>query len=80
MIRIARKTSKNQSEVLTEAVKYFGNEGLGLDNTEGGAAFAHFEGGGGFVTVEAVPDGENTEVEIVAREWEHDVKQFLARL
>ena len=79
MGRYGVETKMSADEVIEAAVNYFGEEGLGLEGGDIGGCCASFEGGGGFVRID-VAEGEPTEVELVTREWDHDVKAFMAKI
>jgi hypothetical protein len=79
MGRYGLETKKSAEAVIDAAVAYFGEEGLGLEGDDIGACCATFEGGGGFVRID-VTEGDPTEVELVTREWDHDVKAFMSKI
>lgn len=79
MARYGMETKLSPEEVIRRAEGFFGKEGVGLEATERGPCCAHFVGGGGHVSLN-VHAGEKTEVELVTREWDHDVKQFMRHL
>jgi hypothetical protein len=76
MARYGVYTKLDPEEVIRRAVDFFGEGGLGLTVTEQGSCCATFEGGGGHVSV-TVNVGDKTEVELVTREWDYDVKRFM---
>ena len=76
MARYGVYTKLAPEEVIRRAVSIFGKDGLGLTVTEQGSCCATFEGGGGHVSV-TVNVGDKTEVELVTREWDYDVKRFM---
>ncbi|MCC6605815.1 MAG: hypothetical protein IT327_21585 [Anaerolineae bacterium] len=80
MLRISTQTKQSPQEVLARATAFFGPKGTGLSITPQGPHTIEFSGGGGFVQVEAQPVAEGTDVEILTREWEYDVKRFLEQL
>ena len=79
MGRYSIETKMSAEDVIEAAVDYFGEGGLGLEASEEGACCATFEGGGGFVRLD-VAEGEPTEVELVTREWDYDVKAFMSKI
>jgi len=79
MGRYSINTKMDAEDVVEAAVDYFGEEGLGLESSDVGACCATFEGGGGFVRIN-VDAGDPTEVELVTREWDHDVKHFMTKI
>jgi hypothetical protein len=76
MARYGVYAKLDPEEVIRRAVDFFGEGGLGLTVTEQGSCCATFEGGGGHVSV-TVNVGDKTEVELVTREWDYDVKRFM---
>jgi hypothetical protein len=79
MARYGVQTKRSAEEIIQKAVDFFGEEGLGLEVVDRSRCSARFEGGGGDVSV-TVSEGEKTEAELVTREWDHQVKQFLRQL
>lgn len=75
MARYGVYTKLDPEEVIRRAVDFFGEGGLGLTVTEQGSCCATFEGGGHVAVY--VNAGEKTEVELVTREWDYDVKRFM---
>jgi hypothetical protein len=66
-------------QVIQKAVDFFGKDGVGLEVMDRSRCCAQFEGGGGHVSV-TVSEGDKTEVELVTREWDYDVKQFVRQI
>ena len=73
MIRFLFKTSKKPEEIIALAEKFFGNEGLKVQ--ERGDCCIKFEGGGGYINI-TISENDSTEVELVGREWEYQIKEF----
>lgn len=87
MIRMAVESDLSPEEVVQRARAFFGPDGWGLEITEFADCCARFVGGGGHVYVQALsPDEEAGEdaagsrIEIVGREWEHQIREFLGRI
>mgnify|MGYP006293372575 CR=1 FL=1 len=83
MIQLYKMCNVPPRRVLAAAVGYFGPDGLDLERTGSTATSLTFEGGGGFVTVEALPSetgAAKSRVEISAREWEQHARRFLQNL
>jgi hypothetical protein len=80
MLKIETKSKLSPQEAIKRAVKFFGPEGYGLKITEQSDLFASFEGGGGGVQVAASPDGKGASVELASREWDYQVKEFIAKI
>lgn len=79
MARYGVETKLDPEEVIQEAVTFFGEGGVGLEVTDRSPCCATFAGGGGHVSV-TVDAGDKTEVELVTREWDYDVKRFVRRI
>jgi hypothetical protein len=79
MARYGVKTNTSPQEVIQQAIDFFGKDGVGLDVTDRSLCCASFQGGGGHVSV-TVNEGAKTEVELVTREWDYDVKQFIRQI
>jgi hypothetical protein len=79
MARYGVKTNKSPEEIIQQAIDFFGKDGVGLEVTDRSSCCASFQGGGGHVSV-TVSQGEKTEVELVTREWDYDVKQFMRQI
>jgi len=80
MILISKKSRLNPDEIIAKAGRYFGKGGEGLDETERGACCISFSGAGGFVTVSVSDEISQREVDVEAREFEYQAKQFLGCL
>jgi len=76
-MRYGKETELEPSEVLDLAEEYFGEGGLGLEITSRDDCCISLAGGGGHVTVTVI-DGEKTEVDVETREWDYQVKEFIA--
>ena len=79
MARYGVSTRLLPEEIIRQAMAFFGHRGLGLEVTDRSQCCAHFEGGGGYVSV-TVSEGKKTEVELVTREWDEDVKRFMRQI
>ena len=76
-MRYGTKTGLSTSQVLDRASEYFGEGGLGLVVKSRDDCCISLEGGGGHVTV-TVTGGDKTSVDVETREWDYQVKQFVA--
>jgi len=76
LLRLSFKTSKRREEIVNEAESFFNERGL--VTKEKGDCCVHMEGGGGYVRLDVVDNGER-EVTLETREWEYQVKQFAAQ-
>lgn len=77
MIRYAAESKLSAEQVVERATAFFGPGGVGLSVTEQGPACARFVGGGGYVSLSLCRGEKLTQVEIEAREWEHQAGEFL---
>ncbi len=80
MISMEGKTKFSPEEVVKKLKKYFGKGGQGLELTEENPQCLTFSGGGGYVTATVCSEEGKTRVNLVAQEWEHQVKEFLSSL
>lgn len=82
MIRMEAESKLSPEEVLEKALSFFGPGGWGLEVTESGDCCARFQGGGGHVFVQASArrSQSGTLVEIQGREWERQIRGFLAQI
>jgi hypothetical protein len=79
MLRIGATSKLVPQEVVERAKKFFG-EGYGLKERESSADGAAFEGGGGGVIINVVPDDKGSSVEIESHEWDYQTKEFLRQI
>jgi hypothetical protein len=79
MARYGVKTNKEPKDVLQQAVDFFGEDGIGLEVVERSPYFVSFQGGGGHVTV-SMDQNAGTDVEVVTREFDYDVRQFIRKI
>ena len=79
MPRYGVQTKLSPQEIIQKAAAFFGKEGVGLEITDRSRCCVSFQGGGGHVSV-TVNEGEQTEVELVTREWDYDVKRFVRQI
>lgn len=80
MINLEVKTKLSQEEVIKKTKSFFGKGGLGLNIAEESAQCINFEGGGGYVTATICPEEGKTRVNLVAQEWDYQVKEFAGSL
>lgn len=80
MIRISNSTRRKPAEILELAAKFFGPDGLGLEETERGDCCISFGGADGYVSVRLVEESNRRAVDVESREYEYHAKQFLKRL
>jgi hypothetical protein len=77
MLRMTVKTKLKPEEVVRRAVNFFGPGGHGLEVANESAGYVCLEGGGGVVEVIASGEAKGASVELVSREWDYQVKEFL---
>jgi hypothetical protein len=77
LIRMSAKTKLSPEEVVKRAVSFFGPGGYGLEVVDETTGYVCLEGGGGVVEVIASAEGKGASVELVSREWDYQVKEFL---
>jgi hypothetical protein len=80
MVRYGKKTKLDPRQVLKRADRFFGSSGLGLETQDRGPACGRWTGGGGFVSISTCQGAEGTEVDLQAREWEIQARDFVTRL
>ena len=75
-------TKLSGKQVIAAALKHFGEGGVGLDVTGQGTDCVSFEGGGGHVEITVCQkEGEKRlEVNILTREWDYQVQEFLGKI
>lgn len=76
-MRYGLETKLSTTEVLNRAERYFGEGGLGLEVTSRDECCISLAGGGGHVTV-TVTEGDKTSIDVETREWDYQVKKFMA--
>lgn len=80
MARYRVETKLSPEQAVQEAAAFFGEGGLGLEATEQGDCCATFVGGGGHVRITVAAGEPKTAIELVTREWDYDVKQFMRKI
>lgn len=79
MLRIATKTKLSPEEVIKRAMEFF-SSGYGLKVVEHTPTSTYFEGSGGGVDVTTCAEEKMTSVELVSREWDYQVKEFISNM
>ena len=81
MLHIATRTKLNPEAAIERAVAFFGPDGgYGLkinDRTAGSVCFIDANGG---VDVYACAEENGTTVDLVSREWDSQVKEFIGKI
>jgi hypothetical protein len=79
---MGKESKLGTAEVIGKAVAFFGPSGAGIKVTEQDDCCARFEGGGGYVFVQATERdyGDGSKVTIEGREWEYQIKQFVREI
>lgn len=80
MLKIATKTKLSPEKAIERAVEFFGPDGYGLQVKEQSPECAYFEGGGGGVEVTACAEGRGSSVELLSREWDFQVREFIRNI
>ena len=80
MLRIAKQTRLKPAEIVEKVSRFFGKEGVGLEEKERNMCCISFESAGGYVAVSIVDENNHRTVDIETREFEHQVKRFLEAL
>ena len=80
MLRIGTDTKLTPEDAVKKAVDFFGPKGYKLKITQQTATSVNFEGGGGFIELTASADKPRTKVEIMSREWDFQVNEFLKKI
>ena len=80
MLKMGTKTKLSPEDAVKKAVEFFGPGGYGLKVTEQSDTGACFEGGGGGVEVVACAEEKGASVELVSREWDYQVREFIGKV
>jgi len=80
MIRMSVKTKLNPEEVVKRALNFFGPGGYGMEVKNEATGYVCLEGGGGLVEVIASAEAKGASVELVSREWDYQLKEFLGNI
>ena len=80
MLSITKESKLKPEAVITNAVHFFGPEGYGLKVREKDETTVYLEGGGGGVRIYVSEGEKGSTVDVETREWENQVKDFLASI
>lgn len=80
MLRISKQTRLKPVQILEQAANYFGKDGLGLEEKEQNPCCVHFEGAGGYISINIVDEDKHRDVEVESREWDYQAKRFLEKI
>ena len=80
MIHYGKVSKLNPQEIVQKAIVFFGPGGWDLEVKLMGEGEARFEGGGGYVLVQANKKGRGSQIDLIAVEWEYPAKQFLSKV
>jgi len=71
------RTRLRPDEAVERALAFFGEGGLGLTVERQEPCCLYLVGGGGHVQVTVKEGEKHTEVDLLTREWDYQVKQFM---
>ena len=77
MLRISKNTRMKPEAIIDKAARFFGKDGIQLEEKDRGPCCISFEGVGGYVMVSIVDESNLRVVDVETREWEYPAKQFL---
>ena len=80
MINIAAETKLSSEEIKQKLKDYFGAGGLKLEISEEVEDCLTFVGGGGYVSAKITNRDEKNKIDIIAKEWEYQAKEFITIL
>ena len=80
MISLTKNTKIKPEDAIKRAISFFGPKGYGLTIQEQDACSVALEGGGGGVNVSAAAAPKGSTVDVEAREWESQAKDFMTLL
>ncbi len=80
MLNMSVKSKLAPEQAIKRAVAFFGPGGYGLKVTKQSDTCATFVGGGGGVDVTVCAEGKGASVELVSREWDSQVKEFIGKI
>ena len=75
-----KETHLNPQQVLREATRFFGPQGLGLELKDCGNDCLQFQDAAGYITVEAHEYASGSKVDVIGPEFEQHIREFMARL
>lgn len=80
MLKMTAKTKLTPEELIKRALAFFGPGGYGLEVREQTEDYICLEGGGGVIEVSASAQAKGSSVELISREWEYQLKEFLGTI
>ncbi len=80
MIRYGKESKLSPQDVVKKAIAFFGPGGMGLELKLLGEGEVRFEGGGGYVLVQAYKKDQGSQIDLIAVEWEYPARQFLGKI
>ena len=80
MLNISTETKLSSDKIKQKIKDYFGKDGLNLELSEEVDDCLTYVGGGGYVTATITKEEDKNKIDIVTREWEFQVKDFLSTL
>ena len=80
MLKLGTKTKLTPEETIKRAIAFFGTGGYGLKVIEETPTSVNFEGGGGGVAIVACAEEKGSSVDLISREWDYQVKEFVGKI
>jgi hypothetical protein len=80
MLKIGTTTKLTATQAIEKAVAFFGPGGYKLTVKDRKDDYVMFEGGGGGIEISACDSDKGTSVDIITREWEYQVKEFIGTI
>ena len=80
MLSVTKESTLKPEDIIKRAVNFFGAKGLGLILKEEDKTSVYLEGGGGGVRVSTSAGKKGSVIDVETREWESQVKNFLATI
>jgi hypothetical protein len=80
MLKMELKTKLVPEEVIRRALAFFGPGGYGLEVKKQLPGYICLENGGGVVEVTASAESQGSSVELLSREWDYQLKEFMAAI
>ena len=79
MINMEKRVKMPCEDVMKHANSYFMENGLDCEESDPEQFCAYYSGGGGYVSILCCPEDKYTRINVEGREWEYQIKEFLAK-